>query len=81
MQDFSKERWLVLAINTVRSNPRFSVCCAAKFYDVLVTTIRRKIARKAFKANKINSKPILTGAKKEAIVEYILNLDSRGFLL
>ena len=70
---------MVLSINAVRSNPRFSIRCAAKFYDVPATTIRRRIAGKAFKADKVSGKPTLTVAEEEAIVGYVLDLDSRGF--
>ena len=70
---------MVLAINTVRSNPRFNIRCAAKFYNVPATTIRRRIAGKASKADKVSGKPTLTVAEEEAIVGYVLDLDSRGF--
>src|SRR4051794_5085466 len=79
MQDLSKERRVVLAINVVRSNPRFSIRRAAKFYDIPATTIRRRMAGKPSKADKANGKPTLTTAEEDAIVQYVLDLDSRGF--
>jgi hypothetical protein len=79
MQDLSKERRVVLAINAVQSNPRFSIRRAAKFYNVSATTIRRRMAGKPSKADKTNGKPTLTTAEEDAIIQYILDLDSRGF--
>ena len=79
MQDLSKERRVVLSVYAVRSNPRFSIRRAAKFYDVSATTIRRRMAGKLSKADKANGKPTLTPAEEDAIVQYVLGLDSRGF--
>lgn len=79
MQDLSKERRVVLAINAVQSNPRFSIRRAAKFYNVPATTIRRRMAGKPSKADKTNGKPTLTTAEEDVIIQYVLDLDSRRF--
>ena len=79
MQTLSNERRVVLAANAIRSNPRFSIRRAAEFYDVPATTIRRRMAGKPSKADKVNGQPTLTTAEEDAIIQHILALDSRGF--
>ena len=79
MHDFSQERRLLLAINAIRSNPRFSIRKAATFYSVPATTIRHRMAGKASKADTRHGRSNLTAAEEDAIVRYILDLDARGF--
>jgi hypothetical protein len=79
MHDLSKERRLLLAINAVRSNPRFSIRRAAIFYEVPATTIRDRMAGKPPRADSENGRAKLTKAEEDTIVQYILDLDLRGF--
>jgi hypothetical protein len=79
MNTLSQERRLGLAVNAIRSDSRFSIRKAATFYNVSLTTVRRRMAGKTSKADTRNGRTNLTSTEEEAIVEYILNLDARGF--
>jgi hypothetical protein len=79
MHDLSKECRLLLAINAVRSNLRFSIRYAVTFYEVPATTIRDRMASKPPRADSENGRAKLTKAEEDAIVRYVLDLDLRGF--
>ena len=73
------ESRVILAVNTVRLNPQISIRRAAQLYDVPRTTLQHRIAGRAPEADKTNGKPTLTTAEEHAIVQYICQLDSKGF--
>ena len=75
----SKETRVILAIEAIQTSKNLSRRAAAKLYDIPESTIH----------DRMNSRPAaqeyrpvaqnLTEIEKEVVVQYILNLDSRGF--
>jgi helix-turn-helix, Psq domain len=68
-----------LAVDAVRLSPRCSIRAAAKSFSVPKTTLLRKVADESSTVDKVNDKRALTTAEEDAIVKYVLDLDSRGF--
>jgi hypothetical protein len=70
---------LQIAIQAIRNNKDLSVRGAAKMYRVPETTLRdRTKGKRARQDTRANSKK-MTELEEEAIVKYVLDLDSRGF--
>ena len=70
---------MLLVIKAIRSNPRFSKRKAALFYNVPETTLRRRMAGIASKADTHHGQANLTFAEEDAVVQYVLDQDARGF--
>jgi hypothetical protein len=68
-----------LAVDAVRLSPRYSVCATAKSFSVPETTFRRIVAGKSSTVDRVNDKRAMTTAEEDAIVRYVLGLDSREF--
>jgi hypothetical protein len=79
MSDLSQEGRIGLAITAVRNNPRITIRRAAAIYHVPRSTIQRRMAGTTSKADTHHGRLNLTAAEEEAIVGYVLDLDSRGF--
>ncbi|KAJ3551518.1 hypothetical protein NPX13_g11344 [Xylaria arbuscula] len=79
MERPSKEAQLLLAIQAIQKDPTLSVRAAAKIYNVPETTLRDRqrgiLPRRDIPANSRK----LTDSEEKAIVQYILDLDSRAF--
>ena len=75
----SKEAWVILAIEAIQTSKNLSRRAAAKLYGVPESTIY----------DRMNGRPVaqeyqpvaqnLMEIEEEVVVQYILNLDSRGF--
>jgi hypothetical protein len=79
MAVLSKESRVLLAIEAIRSTPRMSIRSAAKAYDLPEASIRHRMNGRPAKFDSRNAHLNLTLAEEEAIVQYVLHLDSRGF--
>src|SRR5205823_10078038 len=79
MASTSKEARIVLAIQAIQSNAQLSMRSAAKIYDIPESTLRDRLrGRPARRDSKPNSRK-LTESEEEALIKYILELDSRAF--
>jgi len=79
MPPTSKETQIILALEALQNNEDLSVSAAAKIYNVNRSTLRhRRAGRPARRDIPPNSKK-LTQSEEEAIVQYILELDTRSF--
>ncbi|KAL2884877.1 hypothetical protein HOO65_090172 [Ceratocystis lukuohia] len=80
MSPNSKEANLVLAVTTIKQNPKLSVRKTATIYTVSPNTLHARMkgrrARQHVRANSMR----LTLLEEETLVKLILGLDSRGFL-
>lgn len=56
-----------------------SIRRAAKIYEVPESSVRRRMAGKTSKADTHHGQLNLTAAEEEAIIRYVIDLDSRGF--
>jgi hypothetical protein len=75
----NEEARVILAIKAIQSSSKLSRRAAAKLYNVCESTLR----------NRMNGRPtvmeyrpvarVLTEIEEDVIVQYILDLDSRGF--
>ena len=79
MQSNNKEARILLAIETIQKNKKLSIRKAAKLYNLPYTTLNHRMngftPRVETRANCHN----LTQLEEEVIIQYILDIDSRGF--
>jgi hypothetical protein len=75
----TQEARIILAIEAIRTTKKLSRRRAAKIYSVPETSLRDRINGITPKAEKRNARHNLTLSEEEAIVKYVLDLDSRGF--
>ena len=74
-----KESQLVLALAAIQANPKLSLRKVAKIYNVPLTTlINRRDGRQPKREISANCRK-LSDSEEDAIVQYILDLDSRSF--
>ena len=77
----SNESRVFLALEALKKDDTLSLRAAAKIYSVSPATLmRRRDGKPARRDTTPNSKK-LTQSEEEAIVQYILELDTRSFLL
>ncbi|KFY28361.1 hypothetical protein V493_02963, partial [Pseudogymnoascus sp. VKM F-4281 (FW-2241)] len=79
MTTLNPEAQIILAIEAIQSSRKLSRRAAAKLYNVPESTLR---ARMNSVTPKADSRPVsqsLTKIEEEVVVQYILDLDSRGF--
>jgi hypothetical protein len=70
-----------LALKALQNNGKLSLQAVTKLYNVPVTTLYdRRAGRPTRRDSLVNSKK-LNKSEEEAIVQYILELDARSFLL
>ena len=75
----SSEARILLAIEAIQTPPTISIRQSSKLFGVLRSTIQARMeGRSAFKDSR-SGKLNLIKLEEEAIVQYILDLDSRGF--
>jgi hypothetical protein len=79
MSELSQEAKLFLAVQAIRSDPKMSIRHAAKTYTVPDTTLRRPVRGGIAKLDTRNGRHQLTLTEEQTLVQYILDLDSRGF--
>ncbi len=79
MASTAKENQLLFAIQAIQSDKNLSCRAAAKLYNVPETTLRHRMngqrARQDTRANSLKLKEL----EENALLQYILNLDARGF--
>ena len=75
----TQEARVILAIEAIRSSKKISCRAAARLYNVPETTVRYRMNGRTTIADRRPKVQNLTAIEEEVVVEYILNLDSRGF--
>ena len=80
MSSQSQEARIILAIEAIRTSKKLPAVRAAKLYNVPRTTLIDRMKGRVAKSEKRNGQYQLTLAEEETLVQYILDLDSRGFL-
>src|SRR6266566_826209 len=76
----TQEGRIALAIKALCTTSRLSVRGAAKVYNIPESTLRDRMKGRIPKAEKHNTQHNLTPIEEETLVQYILDLDSQGFL-
>ena len=77
--DPAQEGRIILAIQAIKLGQIQSIRNAAKTYNIPRTTLRRRIDGTTVRQDKIPNGRILTEFEESAIIQYVLDLDSRGF--
>jgi hypothetical protein len=79
MESQSKENRINLAVQAIQRDKKLSRRRAAQIYKVPESTLRDRINGKTPKAEVRPKAHRLTITEEEAIVKYVLDLDTRGF--
>lgn len=79
MATAEKEAQIGFAITAIQNNPKLSVREAGRIYNVSRDTIQRRMAGILPIAGTRAAHSNLTLEEEEVIIQYILDLDSRGF--
>ena len=81
MVDSLKEGQILLAIQAIKKDPQLSIRAAAKIYNIPRSTLYERLqgisSRRSLPANSRK----LTDSEENAIIQYILDLDSQAFPL
>ncbi len=77
----SNEARVILALQALQNNEELSVRKAAKIYNVDRMTLLRRRTGKPVRRDTIPNSRRLTDSEEKAIVQYVLELDERAFLL
>ena len=75
----SKEARLLLALEALQNDKKLKIFTAAKLYNVPVTTLRRRRAGNPARRDTTPNSRRLTDSEEKAIVQYVLELDTRSF--
>jgi hypothetical protein len=75
----SQEARIILAMEAVRTSKKMNVTRAAKLYNVPRSTLRDRLRGKLQAAETRNFNLKLTSSEEETLVQYVLDLDLRGF--
>ena len=78
-QNSSQEGRILLAIQAIKQGHIKDVKSAAVTYDIPRTTLRRRIQGMTYRRDCTPNSQKLTPYEESALVQYILDLDSRGF--
>lgn len=78
MSDLNIESRVILAMDAKRKNPKLSIRHLAKQFSISRTTLQARITGRPSKTDTHSSQSNLTMAEEDAIIQYILQLDSRG---
>jgi hypothetical protein len=79
MADLDRERRINLAIQAVRSQPPISVCKAGLVYGIPRSTLATRMAGRRSHVESTLRIRRLSFIEEDIIVQYVLELDSRGF--
>jgi hypothetical protein len=79
MSDFAVESRIILAMHAKSKNPKLSIRHLAKQFTIPRTTLQARMTGRPSKAVTHSSQSNLTIADEDVIVQYILQLDYRGF--
>jgi hypothetical protein len=81
MPSQSNEANIILAVQIIHSDPKLSIRKAALIYNAFYTTLHHRLQGIMARRDCTLKSRALTKTEKETILEYVLNLDSRGFPL
>ena len=79
MNSQSQEVRILLIIQVIRTNQQMSIRRVVKTYDVPQTSLRNRMKNCTSKTEERNVQHNLTPIKEETLIQYILDLNSRGF--
>jgi hypothetical protein len=79
MPQSSNEADIILALQAYEADPKLSLRRAAKLYDVHFQTLHFRSQGRQAREDYIPSSRKLSDLEEQVIVQYILDLDSRGF--
>ena len=79
MPPSSKEGRVILALDALKRDKKLSLRAAAKLYNILAATLSNRRASRPIRRDTMPNSKKLTKSKEEAIVQYIIKLDSRSF--
>lgn len=79
MSVLTKEGRIILAIEAIRTTKKISIRRAAKTYNVPEASIRHRMKGRVAVLETRNPRHNLTSSEEDALVRYILDLDTRGF--
>jgi hypothetical protein len=77
METPSKERQLILALHSMKKDPKLSARAAAKLYNIPHQTLLRRQKGTPSRRDSPPNSAKLTKLEEKTIIEYILDLDSR----
>ncbi|ESZ89864.1 hypothetical protein SBOR_9747 [Sclerotinia borealis F-4128] len=80
MEIHSKEARIILAIKAIESNPKLTIRKTAQLYSVPRSTLDDRIRGKPNMAESRPKSYNLTELEEEVLIQYILDLDERGFV-
>ncbi|KAM5529819.1 hypothetical protein BFJ63_vAg17750 [Fusarium oxysporum f. sp. narcissi] len=79
MSQSNKEAQILLALQACQADPKLSLRRAAKIYEVNFSTLYRRNSGMQARSECIPNSRKLSDLEEQIIVQYILDLDSRGF--
>ena len=79
MESSSKEARIILAIQAINKDPKLSIRASAAIFSIPWTTVRDRINGAASQRDFIPKSRKLTNSEESAILEQIIDLDSRAF--
>jgi hypothetical protein len=79
MASLSNEADIISAIQAIKNNPQLSVRRVAADYNVPRSTLQTRLNGVPFRRDTIANSRTMTELEEQTIVEYVLDLDSRGF--
>ncbi|APA15698.1 hypothetical protein sscle_15g104680 [Sclerotinia sclerotiorum 1980 UF-70] len=79
METHSKEVRIILAIEAIKLNPQFSIRKVANLYNIPRSTLRDRIKGCTNMADYRPKGHNLTKLEEEVLIQYIIDMDERGF--
>ena len=79
MPQLSKEKNIILALQALRNDPKLRIYPAARIYKVPPSTLYDRYYGKPSRGDIIPNSRKLSDLEEQIIIEYIIDLDSRGF--
>jgi hypothetical protein len=79
MEIHTQEARIILAMEAIQTSKNLSILAASKLYKVPRTTLRDRISGATPRAESRPTNTNLTSTEEEVLIQYILDLDSRGF--
>jgi hypothetical protein len=79
METPSNERFMILALQALKNDPKLSIRKAAKIYKVSIATLARRQQGQPSRVETIVKSRKLSNLEEKTIVQRVLKLDSQGF--
>ncbi|KAL8350104.1 hypothetical protein RB601_001398 [Gaeumannomyces tritici] len=79
MDSQSKESRVILALPAIENDPKISMRAAAKLYNIPYSTLNDRRHGRIVRSDSMSNSRKLIESEEEALVKYILELDSRAF--